>query len=100
MIELGPATEDEMVLAFLRAEVESSRFGGRYPSHFAQFGQFGFDRGVLIDALIFAPINRTLFGGGFWQPRGDTVLVLTFSRAFLTMLRGDEWHCNRRTFGG
>jgi hypothetical protein len=49
MIELGPATEDEMVLAFLRAEVDSSRFGGRYPSHFAHFGHFGFDRRVLID---------------------------------------------------
>src|SRR6266852_5698589 len=50
MIELGPATEDEMVPAFLRAEVESSRFGGRYPSHFANFGQFEFDQRVLIDA--------------------------------------------------
>ena len=25
---IGPATEDDMVLAFLRAEIESSRFAG------------------------------------------------------------------------
>jgi hypothetical protein len=50
MTELGPATEDEMVLAFFRAEVDSSRFGGEYPRCFAHFGQFGFDKRVLIDA--------------------------------------------------
>jgi hypothetical protein len=30
MIDLGPATQDEMVLAFLKAELESPRFRGEY----------------------------------------------------------------------
>jgi hypothetical protein len=31
MIERGPATEDEMIAAFLRAEIGSSRFGVGIP---------------------------------------------------------------------
>ena len=30
MIELGPATEDEMILAFLQGEIDSPRFGNAY----------------------------------------------------------------------
>jgi hypothetical protein len=30
MIDLGPATQDEMVLAFLKAELKSPRFSGEY----------------------------------------------------------------------
>jgi hypothetical protein len=49
MIELGPATEDEMVLAFLRAEVESSRFGGPYQNCFDQLEKLGIDQKLLLD---------------------------------------------------
>lgn len=30
MIDRGPATEDEMIVAFLRAEIDSSRYGENY----------------------------------------------------------------------
>jgi len=30
MINLGPATEDDVVLAFLLAEIDSARFGSLY----------------------------------------------------------------------
>jgi hypothetical protein len=30
MKELGPATDNDMVLAFLQAEIDSTRFGGYY----------------------------------------------------------------------
>jgi hypothetical protein len=40
MIDLGPATEDEMVLAFLKAELNSPRFSGGYQ----------IDRRTLIDS--------------------------------------------------
>jgi hypothetical protein len=36
MIEIGPATENEMVLAFLRGEIESPRFGALYKQCFDQ----------------------------------------------------------------
>lgn len=36
MIELGSATEDEMVLAFLQGEIDSPRFGPIYQSNLAQ----------------------------------------------------------------
>jgi hypothetical protein len=49
MIELGPATEDEMVLAFLGAEVESSRFRGHYQNCFDQLEKFGIDQKLLLD---------------------------------------------------
>ena len=38
MIERGPATEDEMVLAFLRAEIDSSRFDDFVKQGLAQMG--------------------------------------------------------------
>ena len=38
MIELGPATENDMVLAFVRAEIDSPRFGGRYHHCLAMLG--------------------------------------------------------------
>jgi hypothetical protein len=50
MIDLGPATENDMVLAFLRAEVDSARFGALYQSCFDQLGKFGFDRQALVDS--------------------------------------------------
>jgi hypothetical protein len=48
MIELGPATEDEMVLAFLRAEVESSRFGRPYQNCFDALKKFGINQEHLL----------------------------------------------------
>ena len=36
MIDVGPATADEIVLAFVRAEIDSSRFGGRYRQFLAR----------------------------------------------------------------
>jgi hypothetical protein len=47
MLELGPATLGEMVLAFLKAEIDSERFGPFYQEPLAQSG---FDRGTLIDS--------------------------------------------------
>ncbi len=49
MIELGPATENDMVLAFLRAELGSPRFGARYGPHLANLNTVGITRGRLID---------------------------------------------------
>jgi hypothetical protein len=46
MIEVGPATADEMVLAFLQAEIDSPRFGGFYRDSLASMGV---DRKSLID---------------------------------------------------
>jgi hypothetical protein len=46
MIEIGPATENEMVLAFLQAEIDSTRFGSTYAAILANFG---IDRRLLID---------------------------------------------------
>jgi hypothetical protein len=49
MIELGPATEDQMVLAFLRAEIESPRFSQFYRQCLDQLQEFGVSRETLID---------------------------------------------------
>jgi hypothetical protein len=38
MIEVAAATEDEMIAAFLRAEVESSRFSAPVKGLLAQLG--------------------------------------------------------------
>jgi hypothetical protein len=38
MIEIGPVSEDEMILAFLGAEIQSPRFGPRYLSVGAKLG--------------------------------------------------------------
>jgi hypothetical protein len=38
MIERGPATEDEMISAFLRAEIDSSRYGGIIKGALARLG--------------------------------------------------------------
>ena len=46
MIEHGSATEDEMVLAFLRAETESPRFHKIYQ---AALQEFRLEQGSLID---------------------------------------------------
>jgi hypothetical protein len=47
MLELRPATLDEMVLEFLKAEIDSERFRSCYQ---APLAQSGFDRGTLIDS--------------------------------------------------
>jgi hypothetical protein len=49
MIELGPATENEMVLAFLQAEIDSPRFGLAYPTFFDQVNRFGITRQTLLE---------------------------------------------------
>jgi hypothetical protein len=46
MIDLRPATEDDVVLAFLQAEIDSSRFGSTYQSILANSG---LDGGSVID---------------------------------------------------
>jgi hypothetical protein len=49
MIELGPATQDQMVLAFLRAEIDSPRFGEKYKKCFDHLQAFQITRQALID---------------------------------------------------
>ena len=46
MIDLGMTTEDDMVLAFLQAEIDSMRFGPRYRAILANLG---LDRQSIID---------------------------------------------------
>jgi hypothetical protein len=46
MIELGPASEEEVVLAFLQAEIDSARFGSIYATILANSG---LGRHLLID---------------------------------------------------
>jgi len=50
MVDLGPATEHEMVLAFLRAEVDSSRFGKYYQGAVDGLTESGLGRGTLLDS--------------------------------------------------
>src|SRR6266436_4649619 len=49
MIDLGPVTEHDMILAFLQAEVDSARFGSLYQNCFDQLKQIGFNRQLLVD---------------------------------------------------
>lgn len=49
MIEIGPASENEMVLAFLRGEIESPRFGARYKQCFDQLRPSGFNPQNLVE---------------------------------------------------
>ena len=46
MIDLGPANEDEVVLAFLQAEIDSARFGSCYATILFNSG---LDRHSMID---------------------------------------------------
>jgi hypothetical protein len=46
MIDLGTATEDDVVLAFLQAEIDSARFG---PIYQATLANSGLDRASVID---------------------------------------------------
>src|SRR5437588_4675892 len=46
MIEIGPATENEMVLAFVQAEIDSARFG---PIYTGILSNSGINRESLID---------------------------------------------------
>jgi hypothetical protein len=50
MIELGPATENQMVLAFLRAEVDSPQFGQFYKHCLDQLQALGITRKALLDS--------------------------------------------------
>jgi hypothetical protein len=49
MIDLGPATEHEMILAFLKAEVDSSRYHDFIKSWLECLAPQGFTRDQLID---------------------------------------------------
>jgi len=56
MIELAPSNENEMVLAFLKAEIDSPRFGADYQNLMQQSGQ---DKSELIDsASLFDPLQN------------------------------------------
>jgi hypothetical protein len=64
MIELAPSNENEMVLAFLKAEIDSPRFGDAYQN---LMQQSGLDKSELIDsASLSDPLQnaarRTLLG--------------------------------------
>ncbi len=52
MIETQLATEHEMVLAFLKAEVESPRFGLTYLAHLASWGLNRIARKLLVRLFI------------------------------------------------
>lgn len=58
MIVIGPATENEMILAFLRAEIDSPRYGPLYQQ---RLSSSGFSRYQLIESpdLNDAPQNTT-----------------------------------------
>jgi hypothetical protein len=64
MVELGPTTEQDMVLAFLRAEVDSPRFG-----HLVRhcLDLLGTDRGLIENANLGNPeqnlLRKRLLGG-------------------------------------
>jgi hypothetical protein len=45
--ELGKGSADEMVLGFLRAEIDSPQYGRQYVE---MLDSFGFDRSTLIDS--------------------------------------------------
>jgi len=47
MLELGPASEDQIVLAFVQAEIESPRWR---PHYLTSLKMRGLDRGLVIDA--------------------------------------------------
>jgi hypothetical protein len=47
MTEIGPATENEMALAFLQAEIDSPRYGERYLSILSSIN---LTRGSIVDA--------------------------------------------------
>jgi hypothetical protein len=49
VIDLGPATENEMVLAFLRGEIKSPRFGALYKPCFDHLHPFGFSPQNLVE---------------------------------------------------
>jgi hypothetical protein len=49
LTELDPVTEDDMVLAFLRAEIDSPRFGSKYRRCLDQLRPLGVTRSALLD---------------------------------------------------
>ncbi len=46
MRDISPATEVDVILAFLQAEIDSARFG---PSYAAVLSNFGLERGLIVD---------------------------------------------------
>jgi hypothetical protein len=69
MIDLGPATEDDVVLAFLRAEIDSARFGSIYATILANSG---LDRQGVIDH----PDQNSAEGGWATFTGGAPLLAL------------------------
>ena len=82
MIELGPATEHQMVLAFLRAEIESPRFSQLYRQCLDQLQQFGVNRETLLDDPDLASSRdnslRIKILGAVRGYRGNTLLFTGF----------------------
>jgi hypothetical protein len=76
MIELGPASEDEMIAAFLRAEIDSSRYGNNHVK--AGLGRFGLDRRV-IDAPNLADVDENEVRKRLMEYRGYQARELLFS---------------------
>jgi hypothetical protein len=56
MIERGPAAEDEMIAAFLRAEIDSSRYGDNFVR--TGLAELGFDRGLIDAANLTDPVEN------------------------------------------
>jgi hypothetical protein len=61
MIDLGPATEHDMVLVFIKAEVDSARFKAPYQSCFDRLEKLGFGRQLLLERVPIVPTGAKPF---------------------------------------